>query len=152
MPQRDSQPRTPRPAAAFDEIAKILFVKVYVEREMKRKRLRENRFDQEYLKGQLGDDPINYLFQQTRDHYSSDLLFIDDASKRINLKPPTSLEIVGLLERYNLSDTSEDVKGIAFERFLGRTFRGEIGQFFTPRPARRIYGTNVRPTGRRHHL
>ena len=34
---------------------------------------------------------------------------------------------------YNLSDTSEDVKGIAFERFLGRTFRGEIGQFFTPR-------------------
>jgi hypothetical protein len=25
------------------------------------------------------------------------------------------------------------VKGIAFERFLGRTFRGEIGQFFTPR-------------------
>jgi len=25
------------------------------------------------------------------------------------------------------------VKGIAFEKFLGRTFRGEIGQFFTPR-------------------
>jgi type I restriction enzyme M protein len=40
---------------------------------------------------------------------------------------------VKLLERYNLSDTSEDIKGIAFERFLGRTFRGEIGQFFTPR-------------------
>ncbi|WP_322746371.1 HsdM family class I SAM-dependent methyltransferase [Nostoc sp. LEGE 12450] len=38
-----------------------------------------------------------------------------------------------LLEKYNLSDTSEDIKGIAFERFLGRTFRDEIGQFFTPR-------------------
>lgn len=25
------------------------------------------------------------------------------------------------------------MKGVAFERFLGRTFRGEIGQFFTPR-------------------
>jgi type I restriction enzyme M protein len=37
------------------------------------------------------------------------------------------------LERYNLSETSEDIKGIAFERFLGRTFRGDIGQFFTPR-------------------
>ena len=45
----------------------------------------------------------------------------------------TGREIVRLLERYNLSDTSEDVKGIAFERFLGKTFRGEIGQFFTPR-------------------
>ena len=52
---------------------------------------------------------------------------------KINLKPATGEEIVKLLERYNLSDTSEDVKGIAFERFLGRTFRGEIGQFFTPR-------------------
>jgi type I restriction enzyme M protein len=37
------------------------------------------------------------------------------------------------LEKYNLSDTSEDIKGVAFERFLGSTFRGQIGQFFTPR-------------------
>ena len=51
----------------------------------------------------------------------------------MNLKPATGREIVRQLERYNLSDTSEDVKGIAFERFLGKTFRGEIGQFFTPR-------------------
>jgi type I restriction enzyme M protein len=49
------------------------------------------------------------------------------------LKSATAREIVRLLERYNLSDTSEDIKGIAFERFLGKTFRGEIGQFFTPR-------------------
>jgi len=26
------------------------------------------------------------------------------------------------------------VKGLAFEKFLGDTFRGELGQFFTPRP------------------
>lgn len=37
------------------------------------------------------------------------------------------------LETYNLSTTSDDVKGIAFEQFLGKTFRGELGQFFTPR-------------------
>ena len=37
------------------------------------------------------------------------------------------------MEIYNLSTTSDDVKGIAFEKFLGRTFRGELGQFFTPR-------------------
>ena len=41
--------------------------------------------------------------------------------------------IVGELEAFNLSDTSDDVKGIAFEQFLGKTFRGELGQFFTPR-------------------
>lgn len=68
---------------------------------------------------------------QTKEAYEDDKIFEDD--EEIRLRPATGREIVKLLERYNLSDTSEDVKGIAFERFLGRTFRGEIGQFFTPR-------------------
>jgi type I restriction enzyme M protein len=38
------------------------------------------------------------------------------------------------LERFDLSKTGDDIKGLAFERFLGNTFRGELGQFFTPRP------------------
>ncbi len=120
------------PVAAFDEIAKILFVKVYVERELKRKRRRKNLFTAEFLEEQIGDNPLEDLFQRTKDHYAEDRIFEGD--ERLNLKPATGLAIVRLLERYNLSDTSEDIKGIAFERFLGKTFRGEIGQFFTPRP------------------
>jgi len=120
------------PAAAFDEIAKVLFVKTWVEREMKRKRQRQNLFTADWLDTQLGDSPLGDLFQKTKDAYSEDRIF--NERERLNLKPATGHEIVRLLERYNLSDTSEDVKGIAFERFLGRTFRGEIGQFFTPRP------------------
>lgn len=119
------------PAAAFDEIAKVLFVKVWVEREMKRKRQRKNLFTADWLDTQLGDDPLQELFRQTKEAYAKDRIFEERA--RLNLKPATGREIVRLLERYNLSDTSEDVKGIAFERFLGKTFRGEIGQFFTPR-------------------
>lgn len=119
------------PAAAFDEIAKVLFVKTWVEREMRRKRQRQNLFTAEWLESQLGDDPLQELFKQTREAFKGDGIF--DERERLNLKPATGREIVRLLERYNLSDTSEDVKGIAFERFLGRTFRGEIGQFFTPR-------------------
>ena len=119
------------PAAAFDEIAKILFVKVWVEREMKRKRQRKNLFTAEWLDSQLGDNPLNTLFAETKKHYADDQIF--EADEEIRLKYPTGREIVSKLERYNLSDTSEDIKGIAFERFLGRTFRGEIGQFFTPR-------------------
>jgi type I restriction enzyme M protein len=120
------------PAAAFDEIAKILFVKVYVERELRAKRRRKNIFTVEFLDEQIGDDPLNDLFDKTKRFYRDDQIFEQD--DRINLKPATGREIVARLERYNLSDTSEDIKGIAFERFLGRTFRGEIGQFFTPRP------------------
>jgi type I restriction enzyme M protein len=119
------------PAAAFDEIAKILFVKVYVERELKAKRRRKNIFSTEFLDDQIGDDPLNDLFTKTKQFYKADQIFADDT--HINLKPATGREIVTKLERYNLSETSEDIKGIAFERFLGRTFRGEIGQFFTPR-------------------
>ena len=119
------------PAAAFDEIAKILFVKVYVERKMLTRRSKENLFTVDVLNKQIAENPLDTLFQETKKSYSTDKIFDDD--ERINLKPATGEEIVRKLEKYNLSDTSEDIKGVAFERFLGRTFRGEIGQFFTPR-------------------
>lgn len=120
------------PAAAFDEIAKILFVKTGVERGLKEKRARANLFSVDYLESLPFGDAVNALFNETKKTYKADKIFLDDET--INLKPATALAIVKELEKYNLSDTSEDIKGIAFERFLGRTFRGEIGQFFTPRP------------------
>lgn len=119
------------PAAAFDEIAKILFVKVWVERDLRQKKQRQNLFTVEWLDTQAGVNPLNWLFKQTKEAYAEDRIFEND--EEIHLKPATGREIVKKLQAYNLSDTSEDIKGIAFERFLGRTFRGEIGQFFTPR-------------------
>ena len=121
------------PAAAFDEIAKVLFVKTAIERRLREGRSRKNLFTEAFLdeQKQIHDDPINVLFTQTKRDYKIDRIF--DEQDRIDLKFNTAKAIVKLLERYNLSDTSEDIKGIAFERFLGRTFRGEIGQFFTPR-------------------
>jgi len=121
------------PAAAFDEIAKVLFIKVCIERRLRAGRQRQNLFTADFLdqQAQIHDDPIGVLFNQTKREYKADQIFETDET--VNLKQATAREIVRLLERYNLSDTSEDIKGIAFERFLGRTFRGEIGQFFTPR-------------------
>lgn len=120
------------PAAAFDEIAKILFVKTGVERDLKKRKTRANLFSVDYLENLPFGDAINSLFDETKKTYRADKIFL--AEEKINLKTPTALAIVKELERYNLSETSEDIKGIAFERFLGRTFRGEIGQYFTPRP------------------
>lgn len=121
------------PVAAFDEIAKILFIKVDIERKLKEGKSRKNIFTAEFLDDQANyyDDPINTLFKQTKEDFKADRIFEPD--EEVNLKFNTAREIVHKLERYNLSDTSEDIKGIAFERFLGKTFRGEIGQFFTPR-------------------
>jgi type I restriction enzyme M protein len=122
------------PAAAFDEIAKILFVKVWVERRLKERRERKNLFTVDTLKeaAKFSKNPIQSLFDETKEAYRADKIF--GKEERINLRPATVESIVGKLASYNLSETSEDVKGIAFERFLGGTFRGEIGQFFTPRP------------------
>lgn len=121
------------PAEAFDEIAKVLFVKVWVERQFKLRNQKNNIFTKDYLETQvLADNPLQSLFDQTKNHYREAKIF--DENEKINLKLETGKQIVELLEVYNLSDTSEDIKGIAFERFLGKTFRGEIGQFFTPRP------------------
>ena len=92
---------------------------------------RGNLFTVDVLHDQISENPLDNLFQNTKAAYANDNIFEDD--ERINLKPVTGEAIVRKLEKYNLSDTSEDVKGVAFERFLGRTFRGEIGQFFTPR-------------------
>ena len=63
------------PAAAFDEIAKILFVKVWVERELKSKRRRLNLFTAEFLDQQLGSNPLDDLFGKTKAFYKADQIF-----------------------------------------------------------------------------
>lgn len=120
------------PAAAFDEISKILFMKVYVERELLKDE-KENKFTLDYIDKarEFNPDYLYDTFEKTKKIFAKDLIF--NKEEKINLKEHTILRIIKELQIYNLSLTSTDVKGIAFERFLGRTFRGEIGQFFTPR-------------------
>jgi len=71
------------------------------------------------------------LFEKTKEDFAKDHLF--DENETIKIRENSFEQIVKELQVYNLSTTSDDVKGIAFEQFLGRTFRGELGQFFTPR-------------------
>ncbi|MGL4393663.1 MAG: N-6 DNA methylase [Brevinema sp.] len=121
------------PAAAFDEIAKILFMKVYVERDLlKGKRAKIMTKDWVEQSKEFTNNILEKTFNDTKRLFAKDQIFEKD--ERIRLKEHTIIRIIQELEAYNLSMTSTDVKGIAFEKFLGRTFRGEIGQFFTPRP------------------
>lgn len=125
------------PEAAFDEISKILFIKIRYER--------ENSNAQVFSREQFIKDKEAYnrysssssrpfyqqLFENTKEEFKDDDLF--DPNESIRIRENSFEAIVKELETYNLSTTSDDVKGIAFEQFLGRTFRGELGQFFTPR-------------------
>lgn len=128
---RDNHAMTPD--RAFDTISKVLFIKLHVERS----RTHET-FTTKYVTNaaRYYNNPRlahhEQMFDQTKDAYSADDLF--SAEDRLDISADTFRDLVGKLERFNLSKTGEDIKGIAFERFLGRTFRGELGQFFTPRP------------------
>ncbi len=55
-------------------------------------------------------------------------------SDKLDISEETFRRIVEQLERFDLFKTGDDIKGLAFERFLGTTFQGNLGQFFTPRP------------------
>jgi type I restriction enzyme M protein len=79
----------------------------------------------------LDQDYMQYLFDNTKREFENDGIF--EPKDQIKIKRNSFEMIVEELEAFNLSDTSDDVKGIAFEQFLGKTFRGELGQFFTPR-------------------
>jgi len=129
------------PEAAFDEISKILFIKIRYEREnnkgqiFSKDRFTQNRDKYEELNKEMGvkDAKPFYqnLFEKTKQDFANDSLF--EPNETIRIREASFEKIVEELQIYNLSLTSDDVKGIAFEKFLGRTFRGELGQFFTPR-------------------
>jgi type I restriction enzyme M protein len=126
------------PEAAFDEISKILFMKIRYERKQAKKNtifsLKQFEEDKEAYDRSASSKSIPFyqsLFEKTKDDYIDDEIF--DENDTIKIRETSFMQIVKELEKYNLSDTSDDVKGIAFEEFLGKTFRGELGQFFTPR-------------------
>ena len=131
------------PEAAFDEISKILFMKIKYEREQQGVKVftknefleKEKWYEKEIrpsLKNTSKDLPyMQFLFNNTKDEFKDDQLF--EENEIIKIRQNSFEQILKKLETYNLSDTQDDVKGIAFEQFLGTTFRGELGQFFTPR-------------------
>lgn len=125
------------PEAAFDEISKVLFIKIRYERTnsgtqifSKEEFLKQKKM-YDAVKSKESPDYYQFLFNKTKEDFAKDHLF--DENETIKIRENSFEQIVKELQVYNLSTTSDDVKGIAFEQFLGRTFRGELGQFFTPR-------------------
>ena len=125
------------PEAAFDEISKILFIKIRYEREndgvqvFSLDEFQSDRKSYNKYKPKDGIAFYQFLFDKTKEAFKNDDLF--EETEIIKIRENSFEAIVKELQIYNLSTTSDDVKGIAFEQFLGKTFRGELGQFFTPR-------------------
>lgn len=144
------------PTAAFMEFVKLMFVKLWADRE-----LREDKETCELLnqEGTIrlpkasvtfsvhwidsrseAESPVNdILFKKLRDAIERDIAQrhkkrIFERGERINMQPDTIKAVVRRLEHYDMFGIDEDLNGRLFETFLSATMRGrELGQYFTPR-------------------
>jgi len=115
------------PAEAFDEMSKLMFCKINDERFITK--------IGEYYRFQIGThENIREVTNRVKEIYR-------DAQERepgvftepIKAEDPLIYSVVEILQGVSLSKTDLDAKGVAFEHFLGKIFRGEMGQYFTPR-------------------
>jgi len=115
------------PSEAFDELDKIIFCKLWDEK--KNRKAGDAYLFQEYT----GEEP-EFLLKRIKSIYEEGRLKDEKVfSEPIRLSKDELKTIVGYLAPINIGDTDLDSKGRAFETFLGSFFRGDFGQYFTPR-------------------
>ncbi len=127
------------PTTAFDELDKLIFCKIWDERwrdnDPKSKGQPFNFQIIHYPEDQQNNKAKVELEKRIRDLYEHGRkkdpeVFKDD----IKLDKHKIYTVVQYLQDINLSKTDLDAKGLAFQSFMGEFFRGDFGQFFTPKP------------------
>ncbi len=116
------------PPAAFGELCKVIFVKISDEQTLRRKEEPYEFQIKTYESSRRLAERIRRLYdkQKTKDpEVFTDTIKVDDLTLRT---------LVSHLESINLSETDLDTKGVAFEQFMDGFFKGDFGQYFTPRP------------------
>ena len=120
------------PSEAFDELDKLIFCKLWDERKPRKKGEPYNfQIFTEDTKAATEEKLLERLKQLYEEGRKKDPEVFKDG---IRLNASKARTVVSYLESVNLSDTDLDSKGRAFETFMGSFFRGDFGQYFTPRP------------------
>ena len=128
------------PSEAFDELDKLIFCKIWDER--KARKIGEP-YDFQIItvpKSEEKDERKRRLIEN--DNLYNRIKALYEVGRKtdaevfrdnIRLTPEKIRTVVGYLESVNLGETDLDSKGRAFETFMGSFFRGNFGQYFTPR-------------------
>lgn len=115
------------PPAAFGEFCKIIFVKVRDEKADRRK-------GEPYAFQIKTDEPAPQLAARIKAMYTEAQDIDPEVFKEpIKVDDGTLKMCVSHLEGINFNATDLDTKGVAFEQFLDGFFKGDFGQYFTPR-------------------
>lgn len=128
------------PSEAFDELDKLIFCKIWDERKPRKVgepydfqiiTVSKTEEKDEHKRRLIENDNlfkrVNSLYEEGRKRDAE--VFRDN----IRLTPEKIRTVVSYLESVNLNETDLDSKGRAFETFMGSFFRGNFGQYFTPR-------------------
>jgi len=125
------------PSAAFDELDKLIFCKLVDEEPEKLgqpPRKEGQPYDFQFIKDIDEETSIKKLAERMHKLYEIGRSRDKEVFKEgIRLSPQRIKTVVGFLEDINLGKTDLDSKGRAFETFMDSFFRGNFGQFFTPR-------------------
>ena len=138
------------PSEAFDELDKLIFCKIWDE---KKDRKTGEPYDFQIIKvdeveinhyEKLGEKELRQAVRNLENKRLTERIFslYEEGRKKdpevfrdsIRLSPEKIRTVVGYLESVDLGDTDLDAKGRAFETFMDSFFRGNFGQYFTPRP------------------
>jgi len=113
------------PAKTFDEMSKLISAKI---------------FDETYTRNnahyqfQIGThESAAMVADRVRNLYAQLKTSRNIFGGEIDLPDEIVASVVSHLQDVSFAKTDLDVKGRAFENILGNLFRGEYGQFFTPR-------------------
>lgn len=131
------------PSEAFDELDKLIFCKLWDERKLRKP---GEPYDFQVIAEKPKDDSEEET-KRANEATNRKLLerlvkLYEEGRKKdpevfrdsIRLNAAKARTVVTYLESVNLSETDLDSKGRAFETFMGSFFRGDFGQYFTPRP------------------
>lgn len=128
------------PSEAFDELDKLIFCKIWDERMPRRM---GEPYDFQIITVPKEDEKNEAKRRQIENDnlYKRVMALYEEGRKKdkevfrdnIRLTPEKIRTVVGYLESVNIGETDLDSKGRAFETFMGSFFRGNFGQYFTPR-------------------
>ena len=128
------------PPAAFGELCKILFVKVRDEKKPRKKGQPYEFQIKTHEESRRLAERIRGLYenvQKKEPEVFTETIKVDDAVIRT---------LVSHLEGINLNKTDLDTKGVAFEQFMDGFFKGDFGQYFTPREVIEFSVAMMQPT------
>jgi type I restriction-modification system DNA methylase subunit len=121
------------PATAFDELVKLFFVKVYDEQEI----------PDEYQFCIIAEESpqdtglrIRELLNLATNESRYKKLFSEPGDNEFSISNSAICTVVETFQGFSFTGNSLigiDAKGTVYENMVGSTFRGELGQYFTPR-------------------